>query len=203
MTCRLHYGLHLSSPAPTLCSTPTPAEAETVLPTPTLVPVSSPTPRHPDTVSWILHSTTSLDSPPDLLTLSQPPLAPASASAPGFQQFPLTCTPSSPCVSINILVTSSQSPRLSLLLGSPVPLHGTVRSGQRDEPSRLCYSPPNPLLPAPTLVPVSSPTPRHPATLSWIPHSTTSLDSPPDLLTLSQPPSLQPQPPHLVSSSFP
>ncbi|KAK6325239.1 hypothetical protein J4Q44_G00045810 [Coregonus suidteri] len=34
-------------------------------------------------------------------------------------------------------------------------------------------------------------------------HSTTPLDSPPDLLTLSQPPSLQPQPPHLVSSSFP
>ncbi|CAB1314011.1 unnamed protein product [Coregonus sp. 'balchen'] len=52
-------------------------------------------------------------------------------------------------------------------------------------------------LPALTLVPVSSPTSRHPATLSWIPHSTTPLDSPPDLLTLSQPPSLQPQPPHL------
>ncbi|CAB1314608.1 unnamed protein product [Coregonus sp. 'balchen'] len=46
------------------------------------------------------------------------PLAPASASTPGFQQFPLTCTPSSPCVSINTLVTTSQSPRLSLLLGS-------------------------------------------------------------------------------------
>ncbi|CAB1342959.1 unnamed protein product, partial [Coregonus sp. 'balchen'] len=31
----------------------------------------------------------------------------------------------------------------------------------------------------------------------WIPHSTTPLDFPPDLLTLSQPPSLQPQPQHL------
>ncbi|KAK6306217.1 hypothetical protein J4Q44_G00231420 [Coregonus suidteri] len=50
------------------------------------------------------------------------------------------------------------------------------------------------VLPALTLVPVSSPTSRHPATLSWIPHS------PPDLLTMSQPPS---QPPHLISSSFP
>ncbi|CAB1332913.1 unnamed protein product, partial [Coregonus sp. 'balchen'] len=58
------------------------------------------------------------------------PLAPASASSPGFQQFPLTCTPSSPCVSINTLVTSSQSPRLSLLLGSPVPLRVTVQSGR-------------------------------------------------------------------------
>ncbi|CAB1323095.1 unnamed protein product [Coregonus sp. 'balchen'] len=64
-------------------------------------------------------------------------------------------------------------------------------------------SQPVPILPARTLVPVSSPTSRHPATLFWIPHSITPLDSPPDLLTLSQPPSLQPQPPHLVSSSFP
>jgi hypothetical protein len=59
------------------------------------------------------------------------------------------------------------------------------------------------VLPALTLVPVSCPKSRHRAPLSWIPHSTTPLNSPPDLLTLSQPLSLQPQPPHLVSSSPP
>ena len=47
---------------------------------------------------------------------------------------------------------------------------------------------------------------HHPATLFWIQLTITPLDSPPDLFTLSQPSSLQPQPPHLVShnsSNFP
>ena len=52
-----------------------------------------------------------------------PPLAPASASAPGFQQ-PTWASPGLhsifPCVSINTLVSASQSPRPSMLLGSPV-----------------------------------------------------------------------------------
>ncbi|CAB1349292.1 unnamed protein product [Coregonus sp. 'balchen'] len=46
-----------------------------------LVPVSCPTSHHPPTLSWIPHSTTPLDSPPDLLTLSQPPFAPAASSS--------------------------------------------------------------------------------------------------------------------------
>ena len=49
------------------------------------------------------------------------------------------------------------------------------------------------------LVPVSCFTSHHPATLFWIRHTTTPLDSTPNLLTLSQFRSLQPQPPHLVS----
>jgi hypothetical protein len=119
----------------------------TILPALTLVPVSSPTSRYPATLSWIPHSGTPLDSPPDMLTLSQPQPQPPHLVSSNLPKLPLTCTPLSPCVSINTFVTSSQSPRLSLLLGSPVPLRVTVRSGQRDEPSRLCYSPPNPRRP--------------------------------------------------------
>ena len=71
----------------------------------------------------------SLGCPPDLLTLSQPlslqPQPPHLVSC-NPPKLPLTSTPSSPRVSINTLVTSSQSPRLCLLLGSPVPLRVTL-----------------------------------------------------------------------------
>jgi hypothetical protein len=84
----------------------------TVLPALTLVHVSSPTSRHSATLSWIPHSTAPLDSPPDLLTLSQPlslqpqPLHLVCCNPP---ELPLACNPSHPCVSIITLVTSSQS----------------------------------------------------------------------------------------------
>uniref|UniRef100_A0A673VT78 DUF4939 domain-containing protein n=1 Tax=Salmo trutta TaxID=8032 RepID=A0A673VT78_SALTR len=82
-------------------------------------------------MSWIPHSTTPLDSPPALLTLSQSlslqPQPPHQVSS-NTPELPLTCTPSPPCVSKNTLLTLSQSLCLSLLLGSPVPLRETVRS---------------------------------------------------------------------------
>ena len=60
------------------------------------------------------HTTTPLDSAPDLFTLSPPSsLQPQPAHL-------VFCNPSEPCVTVNILVHSSPFPFLSLLFGSPV-----------------------------------------------------------------------------------
>ncbi|CAB1338614.1 unnamed protein product [Coregonus sp. 'balchen'] len=108
----------------------------------------------------------------------------------------------SPLPAFVLSIFSSHDRYISLSL-FPLPQFFILFAPHPDPVSLSLYSPTRmwnrstSFLPALTLVPVSSPTSCHPATLSWIPHSTTPLDSPSDLLTLSQPPSLQPQPPHL------